>query len=251
LKINFEIHNNLIVASHITGIYDVNRSTTLANDDFSMVAAWARSIEALRLQGIIFHNNFSEKTCALHQSEFIHFVKIDYNALHNPNVFRYFVYAAFLKSYAHLIKNIFFTDISDVVVNKNPFQEKIYLDNPTSIFCGDEKEVLDNEWMQNHSNHLRNKIKDYALYEANFKNETLLNCGIIGGNISIMYPFIEQLKKIHQKHNSDNDTNYTGDMGAFNYLARTRYQHKLIHGNPINTEFKSYSNDSSCWFKHK
>jgi hypothetical protein len=150
-----------------------------------------------------------------------------------------------------LIKNIFFTDISDVVVHRNPFQEQIYLDNPTSIFCGDEREILDNEWMQNHSNHLRSKILDYALYETNFKNETLLNCGIIGGNISMMYPFIEQLKTIHQEYNSDNNTPYTGDMGAFNYLARSRYHPKIIHGNPVNTEFKSYSNDLSCWFKHK
>lgn len=249
--IDFKIQNNLIVASHITGIYDVNRNTTLANDDFSLVADWARSIEAIQLQGIIFHNNFSAETCKLHQSDNIHFVKIDYNAQYNPNVFRYFVYEAFLKSYAHLIENIFFTDISDVVVNKNPFDEKIYLDNPTSIFCGDEKEILDNAWMQNHSNHLRSKIPDYALYENNFKNETLLNCGIIGGNIAVMRPFIEQLKTIHQVYNFDNDTAYTGDMGAFNYLARTEYHPKIMHGNPVNTEFKRYSNDLSCWFKHK
>ncbi|MEI8052216.1 MAG: hypothetical protein WCH52_00585 [Bacteroidota bacterium] len=249
--IDFKIHNNLIVASHITGIYDVNRNNILANDDFSIVADWANSIEALQLQGIIFHNNFSEETCKLHQSDHIYFVKIDYNSLYNPNVFRYFIYEAFLKSYAHLIKNIFFTDISDVVVYKNPFQEKIYLDNHTSIFCGDEREILDNAWMQNHSNHLRSKIPDYALYETNFKNETLLNCGIIGGNISVMHRFIKQLKTIHQKYNSDNDTPYTGDMGAFNYLARSRYHHKIIHGNPVNTEFKNYSNDFSCWFKHK
>jgi hypothetical protein len=251
LIIDFKIHKNLIVASHITGIYDVNRNTTLTNDDFSLVADWAKSIQALQLHGIIFHNNFSEETCNLHRSDNICFVKVDYNSQYNPNVFRYFLYEEFLKSYAHLIKNIFFTDVSDVVVNKNPFQEKIYLDNPTSIFCGDEREILDNEWMQNHSNHLRNKIPDYASYETNFKNETLLNCGIIGGNISIMHPFIEQLKKIHQEYNFDNNSNYTGDMGAFNYLARSRYHHKIIHGNPVNTEFKSYSNDLSCWFKHK
>ena len=146
--IDFKIPNSLIVASHITGIYDVNRNTTLANDDFSMVADWARSIEALELHGIIFHNNFSEETCKLHQSDQLYFVKIDYNSLYNPNVFRYFVYEAFLKSHAHLIENIFFTDISDVVVLKNPFQEKLYLDNPTGIFCGDEREILDNIWMQ-------------------------------------------------------------------------------------------------------
>jgi len=45
--IDFKIPNNLIVASHITGIYDVNRNTTLANDDFSIVADWARSIETI------------------------------------------------------------------------------------------------------------------------------------------------------------------------------------------------------------
>jgi len=77
LIIDFKIHSNLIVASHITGIYDVNRNTTLANDDFSIVADWAESIEALQLHGIIFHNNFSEETCKLHQSDKINFVKID------------------------------------------------------------------------------------------------------------------------------------------------------------------------------
>jgi hypothetical protein len=251
LRIDFEIQSNLIVASHVTGIYDVNRNTTLANDDFSLVADWATSIEALQLQGIIFHNNFSEATCQLHQSDHIHFVKIDYHAQYNPNVFRYFVYEAFLKSHGHLIKNIFFTDVSDVVVNKNPFLEKIYLDHPTHIFCGDENEILDNVWMQNHSSHLRSKISDYALYEMNFKNETLLNCGIMGGNMAVMHPFIEQLKAIHQAYNFDNNTAYTGDMGAFNYLARTRYHDKIMHGYPVNTEFKKYSTDLSCWFKHK
>jgi len=251
LIIDFKIHQNLIVASHITGIYDVNRNTTLANDDFSLVADWAKSIEALQLHGIIFHNNFSEETCQLHQSQHIHFVKIDYDSQYNPNVFRYFVYDEFLKIHADLIKNIFFTDISDVILFKNPFQEKLYLNHLTSIFCGDENKILDNEWMQDHSNHLRSKIPDYAVYEANFKNETLLNCGIIGGNILMMHPFIEQLKTIHQAYNSENKTPYTGDMGAFNYLARTRYHPNIIHGNPVNTEFKSYSNDVSCWFKHK
>jgi hypothetical protein len=251
LRIDFEIQSNLIVASHVTGIYDVNRNTTLANDDFSLVADWARSIEALQLQGIIFHNNFSKATCQLQQSEHIHFVKIDYHAQYNPNVFRYFVYDAFLKSHGHLIKNIFFTDVSDVVVNKNPFLEKIYLEHPTHIFCGDENEILDNAWMQNHSRHLRSRISDYALYETNFKNETLLNCGIMGGNMAVMHPFIEQLKAIHQAHNFDNDTAYTGDMGAFNYLARTRYHDKIMHVYPVNTEFKKYSTDLSCWFKHK
>ena len=107
MRIDFEIQSNLIVASHVTGIYDVNRNTTLANDDFSIVADWAESIEALQLHGIIFHNNFSEETCKLHQSDKINFVKIDYNPLYNPNVFRYIIYDAFLNSYGNFINQIY------------------------------------------------------------------------------------------------------------------------------------------------
>lgn len=105
--------------------------------------------------------------------------------------------------------------------------------------------------MKNHSEHLRRKIPSYAAYENEFKNEILLNCGVFGGNIEIMKPFIEQLWTIHEKFNSDNKTAYTGDMGAFNYLIKTKYAGKVIHGKPVNTIFKSYTDDYSCWFKHK
>lgn len=249
--IDFKIAKNLIVASHISGVYDVNRSTILANDDFSIVADWAKSISDLGLQAIIFHNNFSEDTCKKFKNEHINFVKIEYNPQYNPNVFRYFVYNEFLKQHFQSIENIFFTDVSDVIVLKNPFQEKLYLDNPNVVFCGDEPEILANEWMLNHGNHLRNKISDYAIFETKFKNEILLNCGIIGGSIGVMQPFISKLWTIHEQYNYDNKTLYTGDMGAFNYLVRTEYNNKIIHGNPVNTEFKKYFADSSCWFQHK
>ena len=249
--IDFKIDKNVILASLITGVYDVNRSETLKDDDFSVVEAWSESVSNLKLQGIIFHNNFSEATCKANESEFLRFVKVSYNAQFNPNVFRYFVYNNFFKRNSHLLKNVFLTDVSDVIVLKNPFKEKLYLENKNTIFCGDESEILDNDWMQKHSQHLRANIVDYANYEAFYKNETLLNCGIIGGNFSLMSIFIDQLCTIHEHFNKDNITAYTGDMGAFNYLIRTKYNDKVIHGKPVNTVFKKYSEDASCWFKHK
>jgi len=251
LKIDFKIPENLIVASHLTGIYDVNRDTILADDDFSLVFDWAKSISRLGLSGIIFHNNFLEETCKFYGSENIFFIKVDYDSRYNPNIFRYFIYDEFLKLNYRNIINLFLTDISDVVALKNPFLDPYYLNNSTKIFCGDEPKILGNEWMQMHSEHLRNRIKDYGIYERTYKDETLLNCGIIGGNITTIYPFIKQLRSIHQEYNSDNKTRYTGDMGAFNYLVRTCYNNNVIHGHPVNTVFKSYSDDTSCWFKHK
>lgn len=245
-------HKSIIAACHFTGVHDVNRNTTLPYNDYSYVKKWADSISALGITGIIFHNHFSEETVNLYQSDNIIFIKVAYNHIYNPNVFRYFVYQDFLKDNASYLEDIFFTDIADVEVVKNPFSEPIFLNNTSSIFCGDEPKQLDNEWMRNHSTHLRSKIKDYALYEENFKNATLLNCGIIGGSIYVMHNFIHNICKIHQLYNVDNTTKYTGDMGAFNYLVRTKYNENLLHGEPINTKFKAYENErKDCWFRHK
>lgn len=246
-------HNNTIIAAcHFTGLYDVNRNTVLPDDDYNYVKNWANSITALGLKGIIFHNHFTQQTCEKYQNDNIVFIKKEYNPTFNPNVFRYFVYKEFLENNAKQIEHIFFTDIGDVEVIKNPFIQPLFLQNSNSIFCGDEPKLLNNEWMIEHSKHLRKKIKDYAIYEENFKNSKLLNCGIIGGNTLLMQSFINDLSQIHQNYNADNTTQYTGDMGAFNYVARTKYNQQLLHGTPINTTFKAYEiNNVDCWFRHK
>jgi hypothetical protein len=167
-------------------------------------------------------------------------------------VYRYFIYRNFLQLYAREINNLFITDVSDVVAINNPFTQPLFLANPSALFCGDEPKYLDNEWMTDHSNHLRNSIADYTGYEEKFKTAPLLNCGIIGGNVKLMKGFIEKLCRIHQQHNHDNQTAYTGDMGAFNYLARTQFNECILHGPPVNTVFKAYEyHRTDCWFRHK
>lgn len=248
----FTADTNIIMACHITGVYDVNRSMTLEADNYELVKNWAESVADLKLHGIIFHNNFLEETCEKFQNDYVSFEKIEYNPHFNPNVYRYFVYKNFLQQHLQLFQHVFVTDISDVVVLKNPFEEKFFKENSTSIFCGDEPKKLQDEWMQAHSANLREKIADYAAYEQKFADETLLNCGIIGGETSLMYSFIKELCSIHQQFNVDNKTEYTGDMGAFNYLVRTKYNNELKHGAPVNTVFKMYESErTDCWFRHK
>ena len=246
------INNHLVMACHITGVYDVNRNNLLQDDDYTLVQGWVESMAALHLMGIIFHNNFTNETCEKYKNDYVHFVKIAYDAKFNPNVYRYFVYRDFLRTYAPRIQSLFITDVSDVVAIQNPFIHPLFTNNPTALFCGDEPKTLDNEWMKDHATHLRNKIADYAHYENTHQRETLLNCGIIGGNLPIMQDFIEKLCLIHQQYNHDNLSAYTGDMGAFNYLARTQFNDQIRHGAPVNTVFKMYENDrTDCWFRHK
>ena len=247
-----KIQKDIIMGCLFTGIHDVNRNTVLEKDDYDLVKHWANSIIALNLQGVIFHNNFSAATCLQYENKNIHFIQVKYDPNYNPNVYRYFVYKEFLKRYEGQINNVFCTDISDIVVLKNPFKPALYIDNPDKLFCGDESKTLDDEWMLDHSTHLRNTVADYAAYEEIFKKAQLLNCGIMGGNIKIMEKFIEELANLHEKYNQDNETAFTGDMGAFNYLARTKYNNSVYHGEPVNTVFKAFQTDNAnCWFRHK
>jgi hypothetical protein len=248
----FQLNTNLVMACLITGVHDVNRDMTLTNDTYELVKDWAESITAANLKGVIFHNNFSEETCKSFENETISFVKIEYNPQFNPNVFRYFVYRDFLKQHIQQINGIFITDVTDVVLVNNPFTDPLFIENPSTLFCGDEPKKLHNDWMIAHAENLRNNIPDYAAYESTFGNDILLNCGIMGGSATLIFDFLQQLCSIHQLSNSDNKTAYTGDMGAFNYLARTQFNHQLIHGAPVNTVFKEYEIErNDCWFRHK
>jgi hypothetical protein len=248
----FSAPNGLVMACHITGIHDVNRSTTLPDDDYGLVRSWAESVAVLGLRGIIFHNNLSEKTVNLHTNEGISFVHIPYDYRFNPNVYRYLVYRDFLERYADQVEYVFVTDVSDVVVVQNPFLDPYFVEQPDALFCGDEPKLLDNEWMYNHATHLRNRIDDFAAYELTFGSSALLNCGIIGAKMPVFKDFIHKLAAIHVQFNQDNTTQYTGDMGAFNYLARTQFDAQLRFGAPVNTVFKAFEGDRlDCWFRHK
>ncbi len=245
------VAKNVILGCHITGVYDVNRNEILARDDFSIVELWASSIKRLNLQAILFHNHFSEATIQKNESSNLVFVKVDYNKRFNPNVFRYFVYTEFLKAYSNGIKNLFFTDVGDVEVLKDPFAQSLFLEKNDFIFCGDEPTILSTGWMKEHGCHLREKIQDYAEIEEKFKSETLLNCGIVGGSQLRMQILLEQIWEIHATYNYDNKTAFTGDMGAFNYVIRKLYNEKVVHGSPVNSEFKAYHDNGTNWFMHK
>ncbi len=240
---------NFILATYLAGIYDVNRNETLPADDMGIITAWAESIVELGLQGVVFHNSLSESSIAIYASH-IQFVKVQFDEQYNTNIFRYFLYRDFIME--NEVDNFFITDITDVVVVNTPFSDTLFINNPNKIFCGDEPKLLGNDWMQVHSAHLRSKINDYAAYEENFKATPLLNCGIVGGSTAMMRPFLEKLCSIHENYNTNNSTAYTGDMGAFNYLFRTQYNTKIIHGAPVNTIFKAYETKrKDCWFRHK
>ncbi len=243
---------NAVLACHLTGIYDVNRNNTQPHNDTSYILNWAKSLHVNNVIGILFHNGFSANTTANFPYKNIQFIHVTYNSTFNPNVTRYFYYKSFLQENKSVLKNVFMTDVADVQMLQNPFTKSFYYENSNKIFCGDEPKLLQNDWMIQHGNHFRNSCPTYESFEETFKNEKLLNCGIIGGNVDLIKLILEELCLFHSVYNTQNKTKYTGDMGAFNYVIRTKFDDSFIAGQPVNTVFKNYeTNRKDCWFSHK
>lgn len=246
------MHKQQIFACLFTGVFDVNRKETLPDNDYSLIEKWAKSIEVLNLHGVIFHNSFSEETVAKYSNQFLSFEEVIYDPTYNLSVYRYFVYLNYLLKNEHQLESLFITDSTDVEVVNNPFEQQLFKANPTSLFCGDEPTTLQNEWMVKHSTHFRNQIPEFAAFEQKFAASSLLNCGIIGGNIVTMTLLLKELVNFHITYNQHNKSGYTGDMGAFNYLVRNKFNSQLYHGMPVNSVFKGYeTNNNTCWFRHK
>lgn len=244
--------STLILACHFTGIFDVNRQNVLPDDDFALVKDWVDSVLSKGLKGVLFHNNFSDATCARYAHPDLFFIRTACSNTFNPNVFRYFVYLDFIEQYRDRIAAFFVTDVGDVTLCQNPFVHSIFLENAHVLFCGDEPKTLQNDWMYEHGIHFRNQLPDYAAFEAEFADAPLLNCGVFGGVTSVMLPFLTQLCAFHASYNAENRTGFTGDMGAFNYLVRRQWNDRVWFGVPVNTVFKGYEVDRwDCWFRHK
>ena len=73
--LRFRPNTNVIMACHITGVYDVNRNTTLDHDNYELVREWAESVAKQHVQGIIFHNNFTLETCENSKMNIFHSLK--------------------------------------------------------------------------------------------------------------------------------------------------------------------------------
>jgi len=243
---------NFIFASLLTGVYDVNRNELLQQNDFSVIQKWYNSILRAHLKAIVFHNSFSANFVKKYSNEHIQFVEVHYDGRLKPNVYRYFIYQNYLQTNLEGIENIFVTDITDVEVLKNPFESDVFSQNSDFLFCGDEPKILDNDWMRNHSSHLRDLMPEFSKYEVVNKHETLLNCGVIGSNLTIMKSLFDKMVQVHEAFSYSNTTAYTLDMGVFNFVARTAFANKIMHGKPVNTVFKAYESErTDCWFRHK
>ena len=85
---------NVILATYLTGIFDVNRNETLQNNQISPIVLWIESLIKNNLRGVVFYNSLAEAELEKY-SNFVKFIKVETDVAYSPNVMRYFFYLQF------------------------------------------------------------------------------------------------------------------------------------------------------------
>jgi hypothetical protein len=235
---------NYIASTFFSKNVDVQRGVAIT-DYYSYIKDWYFSIVALNLKCIVFHDNLDESFIESFFKDNIQFIKVEQKSLNTVD-YRWVIYKEFLNNTQEEINSIIFTDISDVVFLKNPFE---FIDTkPDTILIGTEECNLTNCWLTERNGYFYDIIKDFKEYEINNAALQLNNCGIVGGNFDIMKSFVNDVADILLLGNVEKDT---VDMSVTNYLIHTKYKDKFFCGHPFNTRFRHDEVNSECYVKHK
>lgn len=232
---------NVVIAPYFTGHADWQRGFK-----------WVPNYEALRplidsmkrgVTLVIIHDCF-DKPKDTRNIKHIKVEPIDKSA----SFARWFHALEFLDNHPS-IEKVWCVDSTDVEMINNPFPKM----KEGVIYTGDEVGILDSIWMRNH--HADENM--HALI-SKYGNETLLNAGLLGGDVELVKEFIFTITHLYSYRIADYEKgnrriNINSDMGLFNLVARTMYNHMLSHGPHVNTPFKGYAEKAgaTAWWKHK
>lgn len=234
---------NIIITTYFTKDIDPQRNHIWDTDDFNIIELFFESIVKHDLSLIILHDNCSDNFVNEYTTNKIKFVKVNSSGLNMVDI-RWKLYSEFLSDTE--ADNVFFMDVSDVIILKNPFD---YI-QPDKIYIGDEMSInKENYWMMERYDMLNLDTKDYL-------DDTVLNCGVLGGSYNDMLSFCRKMSDLIDK-NSIKET--TVDMAAANHILYTEYRNRIVHGPPLNTLYRGgvnpYLGDDNgfdyCYIQHK
>lgn len=240
---------NYIVSSLFTTCVDPLRNIRWS-PSLGIMDKWYRSGEKVcaenkDIQLLVFYDQLDENILSKYSSEFITFIQVEECGEHSPHDYRWIVYNAFLENNIESVDNVFFTDISDVLIKQNPF---LNIEKDV-LYTGDENQLWENEWAAPRNEYYLEYLPSFKeVYEKN-KLSSFLNAGILGGNSKIVLEFLNKIT--HYISITLNKPYETSDMIIFNYVVYKYFPNKK-HGFPVNSNFWKYEiNRNDVWFVHK
>lgn len=228
-----------IFTSYYSTKPDPQRKKMISDNNFAYIKEFYDSVNLLKLNVRIFHDYLTSDFVEKYSTDHIQFVRVDLGKYKKQslNDLRFLVYLDHIRQ-NNQYRKIFMTDISDVVVNMDPFT----FVNDESLYIG-----LDRPRTLSHYFFKQTVVNAYNSYDKfmKIKDEIMLNAGIIGGCIETTTQFLCDLEKEFEVTNDEANAN----MAAVNYVARSGYI--IITGFPLCSQFMKYEKRKDVYFTHK
>ncbi len=242
---------NYIVSSLFTTCVDPIRNTKWPLSSTIMDVWYNSSIDIIQKTHnftlLVFYDQLEPSFLQKYNSEYITFIKVEDCNDYSPHDYRWLVYFNFISNNLSQIDNIFFTDISDVIIKQNPFP---HIKNDM-LYVGDEYEYpWENWWSSSRVKYYLDNLDSFNEIYEKYKHFPFLNAGILGGNKNIVLKFLDLIKSYIEI--TLNKPYETTDMILFNYILYKYFSGGVQYGEPINSKFKlNETHREDVWFIHK
>ena len=223
---------NKIFSCYFTTKKDPQRDRFWNGDDIGVIKEWYESVERLDLEAVIFHDHCSDdfiRKLSTDKISFTHYKPIGDIMNAKWKCMKYYL------SDHPLIRNLFITDISDVVIMKDPFN----LIEGDELICGSEEETIGkSKFMRESQRRIFNKLM--------YKDNMMLNCGIVGGRRDTVIQLLDEMIKLFTKTGN----RIHSDMVVFNQAVYDN-RIKVLAGSRVHSKFYAEENEGEFYFKHK
>ena len=259
----YKKYDCVVMSAYMNSKLDPQRNIKIDGSDFNYIKDWYFSVKKHKLHAIVFHDHLSDNFIKKYSTDRILFRKVRMGK-QSINDERFIIWYRYLLYNPY--KYILTTDISDVVINTDPFSYVKNNGDNKKIFIGTntthagEPKIRNKHWFDKREHKLTQfnsfKSKIYPIrYE--FHTYQLYNPGLLSGYLIPILMILSEVNKIHLEMKKPNNFN----MITFNYLIHTflmegnnkdNYNtNYIISGEPFNSRYKMFNNELNNYLIHK
>jgi hypothetical protein len=188
--------------------------------DPKQVEAWRDSARAAGIEPVLFTDCFKPGEATTRQ------VYTKPKRMESVYNHRFQAFRDWIERNEEYIDYVLITDTTDVEMFAWPDMQ------PDEIYIGSEPW---NDW-----------VYGQPMPKKMARHKTMLNCGIIGGHVSVILPFLNDMCAYMRPFPQ------IADMAAVNYLLLEEKRYKFVTGYPLHTAFKKYqADDGVVCLRHK
>ena len=216
-------------------------------NDITYISSWIATSLFNNLKPILIVDEMNEELNAILNQKGVLVLNANLGEM-STNDERFFCYLELLE--LNIFKRLLFTDVSDVLIKKNPFE---FTEIRNKLCLGVDiittPKVGNNKWIIHKIQQLINLNNNIITIDKlnQFVSSPLVNAGVIGGPTTQLKKFIEDICNF--LISCPNEGNW--NMVAVNYAASNLESDQFFAGLPFTSKFKQFNYEFDGFIVHK